>query len=257
MGLKPKNNTAHDPFEIEIDHVKKIRGVELDTDLNWRELKLLVERFKDLIYDQSGKHFPQDPWEQLWGATLAIFESWNNERANVYRELNDIPHEWGTAVNVQAMVYGNLNDNSATGVAFTRDAATGEDRFNGEYLLNAQGEDVVAGVRTPHQITLEGSRRWSILANVSEVDRHDQHISLEEEMPEVYQELVKNETILENHFKEMQDLEFTVQDGKLWILQTRTGKRTSQAMVKIGMDMLRQGIIDDKILLKRMEPNRL
>ncbi|MBE2258287.1 MAG: pyruvate, phosphate dikinase, partial [Rhodobacteraceae bacterium] len=198
-----------------------------------------------------------DPWEQLWGSVMAVFQSWNNDRAQVYRELNDIPDEWGTAVNVQAMVFGNLGDNSATGVAFTRDAGTGEDLFNGEFLVNAQGEDVVAGTRTPQQITLEGSRRWAQLALVNEEDRAKRFPSLEELMPDIYQQLLQAETKLEEHYKDMQDVEFTIQEGRLWMLQTRNGKRTGAAMVRIAMEMLRQGMIDEKEALRRVSPDRL
>jgi pyruvate,orthophosphate dikinase len=188
---------------------------------------------------------------------VAVFESWNNERARVYRELNDIPQSWGTAVNVQAMVFGNLGDSSATGVAFTRDAATGEDLFNGEFLVNAQGEDVVAGVRTPQQVSLLGSRRWAELAQVSEEARRTKYPSLEELMPDIYRQLLQAETLLENHFKDMQDLEFTIQEGKLWMLQTRNGKRTGAAMVRIAMEMLQKGLIDEKTALQRVAPDRL
>ena len=164
MGLKPVKKEDHDPFEVLIDMVKDKRGVQLDTELDTADLKELVARFKALIRARIGRDFPTDPWEQLWGAVVAVFESWNNDRARVYRELNDIPQRWGTAVNVQAMVFGNLGNSSATGVAFTRDAGTGEDLFNGEFLVNAQGEDVVAGIRTPQQVSLVGSRRWAELA---------------------------------------------------------------------------------------------
>ena len=180
-----------------------------------------------------------------------------NERAILYRRMNQIPEEWGTAVNVQAMVYGNMGESSATGVAFTRDAATGEDIFNGEYLINAQGEDVVAGVRTPQQITIEGSRRWAALQEITEEERASKYPSLEESMPECAKELIETQQKLEDYFKDMQDLEFTIQDGKLWLLQTRNGKRTGAAMVKIAMDMLRAGEIDEKTALKRMEPQKL
>ncbi|MBK6904705.1 MAG: pyruvate, phosphate dikinase [Saprospirales bacterium] len=257
MGLKPINKEDEDPFEHIIDELKEHKGVQLDTDLDTDDLREMVARFKALIKQQTKRDFPSDPWEQLWGSIFAVFRSWNNDRAKVYRKLNNIPDEWGTAVNVQAMVYGNLSHNSATGVAFTRDAATGEDLFNGEFLLNAQGEDVVAGIRTPQQITLEGSRRWARLARVSEEDRIAEFPSLEEVMPEVYQQLLAIETRLENHYKDMQDLEFTIQNGKLWLLQTRNGKRTGSAMVKIAMDMLRQEVIDEKTALRRVEPARL
>ena len=214
-------------------------------------------RFKALIRARTGLDFPSDPWQQLWGAVVAVFESWNNDRARVYRELNDIPQSWGTAVNVQAMVFGNLGDTSATGVAFTRDAGTGEDLFNGEFLVNAQGEDVVAGIRTPQQVSLVGSRRWAELAQVSEQDRREKYPSLEELMPRIYRELLQAETTLENHFKDMQDLEFTIQEGRLWMLQTRNGKRTGAAMVRIAMQMLAQGMIDEKTALLRVSPDRL
>ena len=186
-----------------------------------------------------------------------MFESWNNERARVYRELNEIPQSWGTAVNVQAMVFGNLGDSSATGVAFTRDAGTGEDLFNGEFLANAQGEDVVAGIRTPQQVSRLGSQRWAELALVSEQERRTRFPSLEELMPDIYQQLLHAETTLENHFRDMQDLEFTIQQGKLWMLQTRNGKRTGAAMVRIAMEMLAQGMIDEKTALLRVSPDRL
>jgi pyruvate,orthophosphate dikinase len=257
MGLKPESKEDEDPFEILIDQMKKKRGVANDNQLTTADLKALVLQFKNLIKQKTGKSFPTDPWEQLRGAVSAVFESWNNERAKVYRSLNGIPEHWGTAVNVQAMVYGNLNDNSATGVAFTRDAGTGEDLFNGEFLVNAQGEDVVAGIRTPQQITLEGARRWAELAKVSETERREKYPSLEEIMPEVYGELSAIETKLEHHYADMQDLEFTIQDGKLWILQTRNGKRTGAAMVKIAIDMLRQGMIDERTAVLRVDPHRL
>ncbi len=257
MGLKPVSKEDHDPFEVIIDMVKEKKGVQLDTDLDTPDLKELVTRFKGLIRARIGRDFPTDPWEQLWGAVVAVFESWNNDRARVYRELNDIPQSWGTAVNVQAMVFGNLGDSSATGVAFSRDAGTGEDLFNGEFLVNAQGEDVVAGIRTPQQVSLVGSRRWAQLALVSEEDRRSKYPSLEELMPQIYQQLLHAETTLENHFKDMQDLEFTIQEGKLWMLQTRNGKRTGAAMVRIAMEMLQQGMIDEKTALQRVSPDRL
>jgi pyruvate,orthophosphate dikinase len=257
MGLRPLAKEDMDPFEVIIDHVKAAKGVQLDTELETADLRELVARFKALIRARVGRDFPTDPWEQLWGAVVAVFESWNNERARVYRELNDIPASWGTAVNVQAMVFGNLGDHSATGVAFTRDAATGEDVFNGEFLVNAQGEDVVAGIRTPQQVTLLGSRRWAQLAQVSEEERRARYPSLEELMPTLYQELLKAETLLENHFKDMQDLEFTIQSARLWMLQTRNGKRTGPAMVRMAMEMLRQGMIDEATALQRVAPERL
>ncbi|MBK7474066.1 MAG: pyruvate, phosphate dikinase [Betaproteobacteria bacterium] len=257
MGLKPVSKEEHDPFEVIIDMVKDKKGVQLDTDLDAGDLQELVQRFKALIRARVGRDFPTDPWEQLWGSIWAVFESWNNERARVYRELNEIPQSWGTAVNVQAMVFGNLGDSSATGVAFSRDAGTGEDLFNGEFLVNAQGEDVVAGIRTPQQVSLVGSRRWAELALVSEEDRRSRFPSLEELMPDLYRQLLHAETTLENHFKDMQDIEFTIQEGKLWMLQTRNGKRTGSAMVRIAMEMLQQGMIDEKTALLRVAPDRL
>ncbi|MDP8233030.1 MAG: pyruvate, phosphate dikinase, partial [Candidatus Zophobacter franzmannii] len=196
-------------------------------------------------------------WDQLWGAVFAVFGSWDTDRAIYYRNMNSIPGEWGTAVNVQAMVYGNMGSNSATGVAFTRDAGTGENIFNGEYLIDAQGEDVVAGIRTPQEITLEGSQRWSKLAGVTEEDRKANFPSLEEAMPVVYKELFTIQDNLEKHYKDMQDLEFTVQDGKLWILQTRNGKRTGGAMVRMAIEMLEEKFIDSKTALLRVEPAKL
>ncbi|MDZ7822447.1 MAG: pyruvate, phosphate dikinase [Candidatus Marinimicrobia bacterium] len=257
LGMKPENKEAIDPFEEIIEASKKKKKVELDTELDVDDLKELVDKFKKAVKKVTGHGFPEDPWEQLWAAIGAVFGSWNNPRAKVYRKMHGFKDEWGTAVNVQAMVYGNMGDNSATGVAFTRDAATGEDIFNGEYLINAQGEDVVAGVRTPQQITLEGSRRWAKLVDVPEKERKTKFPSLEEAMPEVYKELDKVQQKLEDHYKDMQDLEFTIQDGRLWLLQTRTGKRTGSAMVTIAMDMLHDGMIDEKEVIRRIEPNRL
>ena len=257
LGLKPESKEDIDPFEAIIEEVKEKKGLVDDTQLDVDDLKELVTRFKEAVKKATGHDFPTNPWDQLWGAIGAVFGSWNNERAIVYRKLNGISGDWGTAVSVQAMVFGNMGNNSATGVAFTRDAATGEDIFNGEYLINAQGEDVVAGVRTPQQITLEGSRRWAKLANVSEEERKEKYPSLEESMPEVFKQLSETETKLENHYKDMQDLEFTIQDGRLWLLQTRTGKRTGAAMVRIAMEMLDQGMIDEKTAILRVEPNRL
>ena len=257
MGLKPVSKEDHDPFEVIIDMVKEARGVQLDSELDTADLKELVTRFQGLIRARIGRDFPVDPWEQLWGAVVAVFESWNNDRAKVYRELNDIPQSWGTAVNIQAMVFGNLGDSSATGVAFSRDAGTGEDLFNGEFLVNAQGEDVVAGIRTPQQVSLVGSRRWAGLALVPEDERRSKFPSLEELMPDIFKQLMHAETTLENHFKDMQDMEFTIQQGKLWMLQTRNGKRTGAAMVRIAMEMLQQGMLDEKAALQRVSPDRL
>ncbi len=257
MGLKPESKEDHDPFEVIIDEIKEKKGVELDTDLGVDDLKQMVSEFKSMIRTRLGREFPNDPWEQLWGSVMAVIQSWNNDRAVFYRQMNDIPSSWGTAVNVQSMVFGNLGDSSGTGVAFTRDAATGEDVFNGEFLINAQGEDVVAGIRTPQQITLDGSRRWAELAQVSEADRAAKFPSLEEIMPEIYAQLIKTETALENHYKDMQDIEFTIQEGKLWMLQTRSAKRTGAALVRTSMEMLAQGMIDEKTALLRVNPDRL
>ncbi len=257
LGMKPVNKEDIDPFEAIIEEVKSIRGIKLDKDLNVDELKLLVARFKTAIKEQTGKDFPDDPIEQLWGAICAVFRSWMNERAILYRKMEGIPDEWGTAVSVMAMVFGNMGETSATGVCFSRDAATGENIFNGEYLVNAQGEDVVAGIRTPQQITLEGSRRWAKLQGISEEERASKYPSMEEAMPALYQELNTIQQKLEDHYKDMQDMEFTVQEGKLWFLQTRNGKRTGTAMVKIGMDLMREGVIDEKTAVMRCEPQKL
>ena len=256
LGMKPKSKADIDPFEEIMDKVKT-QGIKLDTELGVEDLKSLVKLFKAAVKDYTGKDFPDDAWEQLWGGICAVFDSWMNERAIVYRRMNQIPEEWGTAVNVQAMVYGNMGNNSATGVAFSRDAATGENIFNGEYLINAQGEDVVAGIRTPQQITTEGSRRWAALQGISEEERATKYPSLEESMPECAAELIAIADRLEEYYKDMQDMEFTIQDGKLWMLQTRNGKRTGAAMVKIAMDLLRAGKIDEKTTLLRMEPQKL
>ena len=257
LELKPASKEEIDPFEAIIDQVKKEKGVKLDNELETEDLKRLVTLFKAAIIEHTGKRFPDDPMEQLWGAICAVFGSWMNERAILYRKMEGIPQEWGTAVTVMAMVFGNMGANSATGVCFSRDAATGEDIFNGEWLVNAQGEDVVAGIRTPQQITLEGSRRWAELQGISEEERKEKFPSMEEAMPEIYKELDALQTKLENHYRDMQDMEFTVQEGKLWFLQTRNGKRTGAAMVKIAMDLLQQGMIDEKTAIKRCEPLKL
>ncbi len=257
LGLKPHSKEDIDPFEEIIESMKEELGIKQDTDFTVADLKVLVLRFKQAVLEKTGKEFPSDPWEQLWGSVGAVFESWMNDRAIYYRKLNNIPVEWGTAVNVQAMVFGNMGSNSATGVAFTRDASTGEDIFNGEYLINAQGEDVVAGIRTPQEITLEGSHRWAALQNVAEEERAANFPSLEEAMPVAFAELMVIQQKLENHYHDMQDIEFTIQNGKLWLLQTRNGKRTGAAMVKMAVDMLEEGFIDEKTALMRVEPNKL
>ena len=257
LGMKPVNKEDIDPFEAIIEEVKEAKGVKLDNELEVEDLKELVVKFKAAVKAQTGKDFPNDSYEQLWGAICSVFDSWMNDRAILYRKMEGIPAEWGTAVNVQAMVFGNMGDTSATGVCFSRDAATGENLFNGEWLVNAQGEDVVAGIRTPQQITLEGSRRWAALQGVSEEDRKANFPSMEEAMPEIYKELDALQTKLENHYHDMQDMEFTVQEGKLWFLQTRNGKRTGAAMVKIAIDLLHEGMIDEKTAILRCEPNKL
>lgn len=257
LGMKPISKEHEDPFEVILHHVKEEKGVVSDTDLTVGDLKEIVAKFKAAVKEQTGKDFPADPWEQLWGAVMAVFQSWMNDRAIYYRKLNKIPVEWGTAVNVQAMVFGNMGLSSATGVAFTRDAATGERIFNGEYLINAQGEDVVAGIRTPQEITLEGSRRWATLAGVTEEERKSKYPSLEETMPDLFKQLMGIQAKLEKHYKDMQDIEFTIQESKLWMLQTRNGKRTGAAMVKIAMDMMQEGMIDEKSALKRMDAQKL
>ncbi|HHN48759.1 MAG TPA: pyruvate, phosphate dikinase [Bacteroidales bacterium] len=257
LGLKPASKEDIDPFEEIMEHLKAEKKVQNDNDLTTDDLKELVKRFKEAVKKNTGRDFPEDPWEQLWGSIMAVFNSWGNARAVYYRKMHNIPDDWGTAVNVQAMVFGNMGNSSATGVAFTRDAATGENIFNGEYLINAQGEDVVAGIRTPQQITLEGSKRWAKLATISEEERAAKYPSLEEAMPVVYKQLFDYQRKLERHYRDMQDLEFTIQDGRLWILQTRNGKRTGAAMVKIAMDMMREGLISKKEALLRNEPNKL
>ncbi len=257
LGMKPENKEDIDPFEAIIDEVKEAKGVELDYELDVEDLKGLVEKFKAAVKLQTGHVFPADPKDQLWGAIGAVFNSWMNERAITYRKMVGLPDEWGTAVNVQAMVYGNMGDTSATGVCFSRNAGDGENLFNGEYLINAQGEDVVAGTRTPQQITKIGSQRWAVMAGVTEDVRVAKHPSMEEALPEMYAELNSIQQKLEKHYKDMQDMEFTVQEGKLWFLQTRNGKRTGQAMVKIAMDMVEEGLIDEAEAVLRVEPNKL
>ncbi len=257
LGMKPTSKEDIDPFEAIIEEVKEAKGVKLDNELDVEDLKQLVQKFKAAVKQQTGQDFPTCAYEQLWGAICAVFNSWMNERAILYRKMEGIPDEWGTAVSVQAMVFGNMGDTSATGVCFSRDAANGEDLFNGEYLINAQGEDVVAGIRTPQQITKIGSQRWAARAGVSEEERLAKYPSMEEAMPEIYNQLNSIQEKLEEHYRDMQDMEFTVQEGKLWFLQTRNGKRTGAAMVKIAIDLLHQGMIDEKTCLNRIEPNKL
>ncbi len=257
LGMKPKSKEDIDPFEAIIEKVKSQRGITLDNDLTTEELKQLVAEFKAAIKERTGVDFPTDPMEQLWGAICAVFDSWMNERAILYRKMEGIPAEWGTAVSVMAMVFGNMGDSSATGVCFSRDAATGENVFSGEWLVNAQGEDVVAGIRTPQQITKAGSQKWAEMQGVSEEERLAKYPSMEEAMPEIYKQLNAIQNKLEDHYRDMQDMEFTVQEGKLWFLQTRNGKRTGTAMVKIAMELLHEGKIDEKTALERCEPNKL
>ena len=256
MGVEAEEG-QHNPFEVVLDAMKETKGYKVDTQLTIEDLKDLVEKYKAVVRKHAGIDFPTNPWDQLWGAICAVFDSWNTERAILYRRMENIPSEWGTAVNVQAMVYGNMGDTSATGVCFSRDAATGEDIFNGEYLINAQGEDVVAGVRTPLEITKIGSKRWAERNGTPEEVRARDFASLEEAMPELYAQLNEVQQKLEDHYHDMQDMEFTIQDGKLWMLQTRNGKRTGAAMVKMAVDMLDQGLIDEKTAILRQDPNKL
>ena len=257
LGLKPGNKDAQDPFEVIMDELKEKRKVKNDLDLTIDDLKELVTRFKKLIQEKLKVTFPDDPYEQLWGAIGAVFRSWNNERAILYRKMNNIDDSWGTAVNVQAMVFGNMGNDCATGVAFTRNPATGAKEFFGEYLINAQGEDVVAGTRTPQQITLEGSRRWARENSISEDERKKKYPSLEEYMPEAYNELVNVYKTLEKHYRDMQDIEFTIQNKKLWMLQTRNGKRTARAAINIAVDMVEEGLITKDEAVLRVDPQSL
>ncbi len=234
LGMKPVEKDDEDPFEVILEAKKKSKGIEYDTDLDADDLKELVSEFKDAIKKQTGKPFPEDPVEQLWGAIGAVFGSWNNDRAIVYRKLNNIPDHWGTAVNVQSMVYGNMGDDSATGVAFTRNPATGEKKLYGEFLINAQGEDVVAGIRTPQDIS-----------------------KLQDVMPEVYKQFFDIAEKLEKHYRDMQDMEFTIQNGRLWMLQTRVGKRTGFAAFQIAVDMVEEGLATKEEALMRVEPIQL
>ncbi|RPI71503.1 MAG: pyruvate, phosphate dikinase, partial [Ignavibacteriales bacterium] len=234
LGLKPVDKHDEDPFEIILEKKKHNNGFKLDTELSADHLKELVEEFKAAIKEKTGHNFPDNPMDQLWGAVGAVFGSWMNERAIVYRKLNNLPASWGTAVNVQSMVFGNMGEDSGTGVAFTRDPASGENIFYGEYLFNAQGEDVVAGTRTPLPIA-----------------------RLNDEEPVIYKELDKYRKILEKHYKDMQDVEFTIQQGKLWMLQCRVGKRTGFAAVKMAVDMVKEKLISKEDALLRIEPNQL
>ena len=234
LGLKPVDKDDIDPFEAIIEAKKRERGIHQDTDLTAEDLKDLVARFKAAIKEKTGHEFPEDPMQQLWGAIGAVFGSWNNDRAIAYRKLYDIPESWGTAVNVQTMVFGNMGQDSGTGVAFTRDAATGENVFYGEYLMNAQGEDVVAGIRTPLPIA-----------------------DLRKDDPKAHAQLEKIRHILEKHYTDMMDIEFTIQQGKLYMLQCRVGKRTAFAAIRIAVDMVGERLISEKEALARIEPDQL
>src|SRR5580692_8583257 len=257
LKLKPEDKNDRDPFEELIEAKKEARGVKEDVDLSVDDMKELVDEFRALIRKRVGRDIPQDPREQLWEAIGAVFGSWNNERAVIYRKINNIPGDWGTAVTVQSMVFGNLGADCATGVAFTRDPGTGEKGIYGEYLPNAQGEDVVAGIRTPLQISLAGGRKWAGCRNISEAEGKAVHITLEERFPQVFRELLKIAQNLERHFKDMQDLEFTIERGRLFMLQTRTGKRTAEAALRIAVDMAKERLIDRRTALMRVEPVQL
>ncbi|MEA2681378.1 MAG: pyruvate, orthophosphate dikinase, partial [Candidatus Binataceae bacterium] len=251
LKLKPENKNDPDPFEQIIEHKKAALGIELDTDLSVDDLKELVGEFRELIRSRVGRDIPQDPKEQLWMAIGAVFDSWHNDRAIAYRKINNIPGDWGTAVTVQSMVFGNLGADCATGVAFTRDPGTGEKGIYGEYLPNAQGEDVVAGIRTGLQISLKAGRVWAERAGVSEQERAANYPTLEESFAGAYKELVAIAGKLEKHFRDTQDMEFTIERYRLFMLQTRTGKRTAQAAVRIAVDMADEKLIDRKTALKR------
>ena len=257
LGLKPETDKEVDPFDELIEEKKRTRGVQNDVDLSAEDLRELVAEFKALIRKRRGVVFPEDPEEQLWGAIGAVFGSWNNERAITYRDLYGIPEDWGTAVNVQAMVFGNLGPDCSTGVAFTRDPSTGEKTLYGEFLLNAQGEDVVAGIRTPQQITLEGSRRWARERGVDEAERATRFSSLEEAMPAAFKQLAGICRTLERHYKDMQDVEFTIERDRLFMLQCRGGKRTGLAAIRIAVDMVRERLIKEREALSRVEPQQL
>ncbi|HNX75696.1 MAG TPA: pyruvate, phosphate dikinase [Candidatus Rifleibacterium sp.] len=257
MGMKPESKDEEDPFETVMAKLKKEKKITKDSEMTAEVLQELTERYKKLIKERTKKDFPTDPAEQLWGAINAVFGSWMGERAIIYRKKENVPADWGTAVNVQAMVYGNMGDDCATGVAFTRNPATGENAFYGEYLINAQGEDVVAGIRTPQQVTVKGSKEWAKDNNISEKERKSLHPSLEESMPAVYKQLVDVYQKLEHHYKDMQDIEFTIQKDKLWMLQTRNGKRTAAAAVKIAVDMVKEKLITETQALLRVKPSDL
>ena len=257
LKLKPENKNDADPFEELLDRKKISRGAAQDTDLNVDDLKELVGEFRALIRARVGRDIPQDPGEQLWMAIGAVFDSWHNDRAITYRRINNIPGDWGTAVTVQSMVFGNLGDDCATGVAFTRDPGTGEKGIYGEFLPNAQGEDVVAGIRTPRQISLKAGRVSAARSGISEAERRAKFATLEESFPAVYKEFLKISARLEKHFRDCQDMEFTIERNRLYMLQTRTGKRTAEAAVRIAVDMADEKLIDRKTALQRVEPEQL
>jgi len=257
LGLKPEGKHEEDPFEVALEEKKRSRGVTQDTQLDAVALRELVDEFKALVKMRRGVVFPEDPEEQLWGAIGAVFGSWMNARAITYRSIYRIPESWGTAVNVQAMVFGNLGDDCATGVAFTRDVATGEPGLTGEYLPNAQGEDVVAGIRTPLQITRAGARAWAERQGMPEEERRTTRPSLEERMSSVYRELLRHAGQLERHYRDVQDIEFTIERDRLWMLQTRVAKRTGIAAVRIAHDLARTKLVDRKTALLRVEPEQL
>lgn len=246
-GIEPAEGEAiREKLEHALDAMKKMKGYKSDTDLSAEDLKILCDEFKAIIKHTLGKDFPDDPWEQLWGGIGAVFQSWMGKRAVSYRRIEKIPDDWGTAVNVVAMVFGNTGDNSGTGVAFTRNPATGENVFYGEWLPNAQGEDVVAGIRTPYPINKASRSQES--ANLP---------SLEETMPKVYKQLVEIRNKLERHYKDMQDIEFTIEDGRLWMLQTRVGKRNPQAAIRMAVEMVKQRLINKETALLRIKPEQL
>ncbi len=257
LGLKPETPESPDPFAALLDAKKRQRGIELDTELSADDLQELVAEYLALVRQRTGTDFPGDPHDQLWGAIGAVFRSWNNPRAITYRKLNRIPEDWGTAVNVQAMVFGNLGSDCATGVAFTRNPSTGEKQLYGEFLVNAQGEDVVAGIRTPQQITLAASREWARRQGIPEQERAARYPSLEEALPRCYRELQRICKRLERHYRDIQDIEFTIERGRLWMLQTRNAKRTAQAAVRAAVDMVREGLIDKKTAVLRVRPEDL
>ncbi|HEY88479.1 MAG TPA: pyruvate, phosphate dikinase [Thermoflexia bacterium] len=249
MGFKREH------FELKLEELKEKEGVALDTEISLEGMKALVAEYKAMYQERFGEEFPTDPYKQLDLSIKAVFDSWNGARAIAYRDSEGIPHDWGTAINVQMMVFGNMGEGSATGVAFSRDPSTGEHEFlYGEFLINAQGEDVVAGIRTPQQISLQGSRKWAEGRGISEEERAARYPSLEESLPESFQEFMVIVNMLEDYYRDMQDMEFTIESGKLWMLQTRTGKRTAAAHVRIAVDLVKESLIDKQTALMRVKP---